>query len=151
MNYLEQAVKEWFEFQGYYVRHNIFMVTRKRGGHEGEADVLAIHPKTSMRIHIECDTAADRSDRWKDRMKRKLELAKRELCPDSQIVICPRRYGKPVSGETVLTIDEFFGMVRKEIRKHGRGNRAAVREHWPIIRTVQMCEMGYVNAENLEA
>lgn len=124
------------------------MVKRKRGGHEGEADVLAIHPESGERIHIECDTAADRSDRWKDRIRRKLELAKRELCPQKQIVICPRHYGKPVNGETVMTIDEFFSKVRKAMRQRGRGNRAAVREHWPILRTVQMCERGYATRRN---
>jgi hypothetical protein len=33
---LEQLVAEWYEFQGYFVRRNVRVGRRLKGGHDGE-------------------------------------------------------------------------------------------------------------------
>lgn len=53
MNFLEQLVSEWYEFQGYFVRRNVRIGLRANGGYEGELDVLALHPGKKRLLHIE--------------------------------------------------------------------------------------------------
>jgi len=50
INHLEQIVaewleSEWLEYQGYFVRRNIKVGKRERGGYECELDIVALHPK----------------------------------------------------------------------------------------------------------
>jgi hypothetical protein len=45
INHLEQIVAEWLEYQGYFVRRNIKVGKRERGGYECELDIVALHPK----------------------------------------------------------------------------------------------------------
>ncbi len=35
-NFLEQLVAEWYEHQGYFVRRNVQVGKRTKGGYEGE-------------------------------------------------------------------------------------------------------------------
>lgn len=44
MNYLEQLISEWYEYQGYFVRRNVLVGKRSDGGWECELDVVAFHP-----------------------------------------------------------------------------------------------------------
>lgn len=52
-NYLEQLVAEWYEYQGYFVRRNILVGKRDKGGHECELDVVAFNPETQHLVHVE--------------------------------------------------------------------------------------------------
>ena len=53
MTHLEQLIKEWFEFQGYFVRANLKVGKRERGGHADELDIIAFHPVSKHLIHVE--------------------------------------------------------------------------------------------------
>lgn len=53
MNFLEQPVSEWYAYQGYYVRENVRVSPRDRGGYKGELDVVAFHPETGELVHVE--------------------------------------------------------------------------------------------------
>jgi hypothetical protein len=59
VNFLEQLVAEWYEFNGYFVRRNIKVGPRARGGYECELDVVAFHPERKHLVHIEPSTGAD--------------------------------------------------------------------------------------------
>ena len=39
-NYLERLVAEWYEYQRYFVRRNILVGMRDKGGHACELDVV---------------------------------------------------------------------------------------------------------------
>ena len=39
-NHLEQLIAEWYEFQGYFVRRNVLVGKRSKGGYECELDVI---------------------------------------------------------------------------------------------------------------
>lgn len=41
MNFLEQLVSEWYSYRGFYVRENVRVGLRDRGGYQGELDVVA--------------------------------------------------------------------------------------------------------------
>ena len=53
MNYLEQLVAEWYEFSGYFVRRNVLVGKRPKGGYECELDVVAFHPTRRHLVQIE--------------------------------------------------------------------------------------------------
>jgi len=59
VNFLEQLVAEWYEYQGYFVRRNVRVGKLPAGGYECELDVVAFHPETKHLVHIEPSTDAD--------------------------------------------------------------------------------------------
>lgn len=52
-NYLEQLLAEWYEFRGYFVRRNVLVGKRPRGGYECELDIVAFNPVSKHLIHLE--------------------------------------------------------------------------------------------------
>ena len=66
-NHLEQLIAEWYEFQGYFVRRNVNVGKRPKGGYECELDVVAFNPSKKKLIHIEPSLDADS---WEHREKR---------------------------------------------------------------------------------
>jgi hypothetical protein len=52
-NFLEQLVAEWYQYQDYFVRTNIRVGRRAKGGHEGELDVVGFNPALGKLVHIE--------------------------------------------------------------------------------------------------
>jgi len=68
MNFLEQLTGEWFTYKGYFVRTNIKMNKRSKGGWDNELDVLAYSAKEGELIHVESSwdalTWAQRKERF---------------------------------------------------------------------------------------
>jgi hypothetical protein len=52
-NFLEQLVAEWLEYRGYFVRRNVKVGKRKKGGYEGELDIVGFHPLQKHLVHYE--------------------------------------------------------------------------------------------------
>lgn len=71
MNFLEQLASEWYTYKGYFVRTNIKMNRRPRGGYDNELDVLAYSARDGELIHIESSwdalTWADRKRRFTEK------------------------------------------------------------------------------------
>ena len=51
-NFLEQITRKWYEYQGYFVRQNVNVGPRARGGYDCEIDIVAFHPKTKHLVHV---------------------------------------------------------------------------------------------------
>ncbi len=79
MNFLEQLVAEWYEYQGYFVRSNARTRKRPKGGYDIELDVLAYNLSNDTLLHIE--TSGD-ADSWAERkyrfLKKKFILTREE-------------------------------------------------------------------------
>lgn len=58
-NYLEQLVGEWYEYRGYFVRRNVLVGKRAKGGYDCELDVVAFHPAKHHLVQIEPSMDAD--------------------------------------------------------------------------------------------
>ena len=52
-NYLEQLIAEWYEYRGYFVRRNVLVGKRPKGGYECELDIVAFHPGENHLVHLE--------------------------------------------------------------------------------------------------
>ena len=52
-NHLESLVAEWYELRGYFVRRNVQVGRRPKGGYECELDVVAFHPQKRSLVQIE--------------------------------------------------------------------------------------------------
>ncbi|HEX8316910.1 hypothetical protein [Longimicrobium sp.] len=75
-NHLEQLVAEWYEYQGYFIRRNIKVGRRKKGGHEGELDIVAFHPDRQHLVHIETSLDAQAWEKREVRFAKKFELGR---------------------------------------------------------------------------
>src|SRR5215467_744249 len=69
-NHLEDLVAEVYGLQGCFVRRNIQVGKRPRGGYECELDIVAFHPGNRKLVQIEpsLDT-----DTWEERERRYLK------------------------------------------------------------------------------
>jgi len=58
MNHLEELVKEYYEYRGYFVKTNVKLEKLAHGGRKGEIDILAYKQKNGELVHVECSLAA---------------------------------------------------------------------------------------------
>lgn len=157
MNYLEQLVAEWYEYQGYFVRRNALVGKRANGGWDCELDVVAFHPGSAHLIHIEpsMDTNS-----WAERERRYAVkfAAGRKYIPAmfkglqvpkkiEQVALfgyASKKNHPTICGGEVKLVSELLEEITSSLR-HKKIANAAVSEQYPILRTIQfMCEHGDV-------
>ncbi|MBU2541941.1 hypothetical protein KJ785_00055 [Patescibacteria group bacterium] len=157
MNFLEQLVAEWYEYQGYFVRRNIKFggaAGKSTGGHSGEIDVLAYLPKDNTLLHIE--TSSDYSS-WSDRRKKFVskkftKLADAEyvrvlgLTPHNIrriVIVSHSKKPSDVVWQTgggdlieIIDIPTFISTILVELRKKRHAREIAVPEQLPLLRAM---------------
>jgi hypothetical protein len=149
MNHLEQLVSEWYEFRGYFVRRNVQVGKRLKGGYECELDVVAFHPELQRLVHLEpsMDTHA-----WavrESRYVKKFEAGRKYIPGLFKGIVLPKDmeqivvlgYGsnanvKSLAGGKIMTSSELLAEITVEISKL-RIATAAVPEQYPLLRTIQ--------------
>lgn len=153
MNHLEQLVAEWYEYRGYFVRRNIQVGPRLKGGYECELDVVAFHPTQHHLIHIEPSMDADSWAKREVRYTKKFKAGRKYIpalfggisLPNDieQIALlgfASNANVKTLAGGRVMTTSDLFveivsGISGKKVAK------AAVPEQYPLLRTIQFaCE-----------
>lgn len=148
-NHLEDLVAQWYQFQGYFVRRNIQVGRRPRGGYECELDVVAFHPQERRLVHIEPSLDAHSWAQREARYAKKFAAGRKHIptlfeglnLPDNleQIalfVFGGGRKGDSIGGGKILYIDEFMRDLLKKIRPR-RMAHAAIPEEYPLLRTLQ--------------
>jgi hypothetical protein len=150
MNFLEQLLAEWYEYEGYFVRSNVRARKRTRGGWDVELDVLAYDPSNGVLLHIE--TSGD-ADSWAERKRRFLTkkfILKREEyeailgCKVHRIEkIAVVGYARSTKADLnwgqdikVLLIPDLMTRVAEKLRSQNP-MQEAVPEGFPILRAVQ--------------
>jgi len=78
-NHLEQLIAEWYEYQGYFVKRNVLVGKRSKGGYECELDVVAFHPGTQHLVHLEPSLDADSWDVRERRFQKKFEAGRKYI------------------------------------------------------------------------
>jgi len=147
-NFLEQLVAEWYEFQGFFVRRNVLVGKRLKGGHEGELDVVAFHPGKKRLVHIETSMDATSWAERETRFSRKFKTGQKyiqslfagfdplpEIEPVALIVMGSARNHAKVGGGTVLMIGDLMREIRDKV-PYGVGTQI-VPEQYVILRTLQ--------------
>jgi hypothetical protein len=148
INFLEQLISEWYEFRGYFVRRNVRVGPRIRGGHESELDVVAFHPEKKHLVHIEPSSDAES---WANRERRyqKKFAAGRTYIPglfagldlptevdQIAVFIFSSRARAEIAGGKVLLIADLMNEIRDELSKRSV-LRAAVPEQYQLLRALQ--------------
>lgn len=150
-NYLEQLVAEWYEYQGYFLRRNVLVGKRPKGGYECELDIVAFHPRTKHLIHIE--PSMD-SDSWKTRENRyfkKFNAGRKfihtlfdglELHADTEIeqvalfVYASNTNHQTVGGGRVMLANELLVEIFSAL-KSKQLTTSMIPEHLAILRSFQ--------------
>ena len=149
MNYLEQLVAEWYEYDGYFVRRNINVGHRTSGGWECELDVVAFHPGRKHLVHVEPSMDASSWNVRASRYQKKFEAGRKyipklfagidvptEIEHIALIGIGSRTNNPTLAGGKVMLISDLLLEITRKLRPL-RVERAAVPEQFPLLRTIQ--------------
>lgn len=148
-NHLEDLVAEWYEYQGFFVRRNVLVGKRARGGHECELDVVALHPEQKRLVHIEPSLDADSWAERERRYSKKFEAGRKYIpslfkgleLPTAIEQIALFAYGgvkghEKVGGGRVVRAGDLVTEVFVNL-KDRRLASSAIPEHLPILRSFQ--------------
>ena len=148
-NFLEQLVAEWYEYKGYFVRRNVPVGRRARGGHESELDVVAFNPMLRHLVHIEPSLDAESWEKRERSFRKKFEAGRKyipglfdgfDLPPDIEqiaiLVFASRSNHPTLGGAKVLLISDLMRQIMEDLGdKKPISN--LVPEHHTILRTLQ--------------
>jgi hypothetical protein len=149
VNYLEELIAEWYEYQGYFVRRNIPVARRAKGGYECELDVVAYHPVRKHLVHLEPSMDADSWATREKRFGRKFEMGLKYIpaifesldLPDeieqiAILVFASKRNHQTVGGGKLILIDELLEEIFAHLESKELAS-SAVPEHLSILRSFQ--------------
>ncbi len=148
-NHLENLVAEWYQYLGYFIRQNINVGLRPRGGYECELDIVAFNPESGHLVHIEPSLDTDTWDKRKERFRRKFD-AGREYIPQifkgieipdnieqiALLLYASKKNHQDIGGGKIQLVSELLNEIvdyfsDKKIAKN------AVPEQYSLIRTIQ--------------
>jgi hypothetical protein len=148
-NFLEQLVAEWYEYRGYFVRRNVAVGKRTKGGHECELDIVAFDPVARHLVHIEPSMDAESWEKRERQFRKKFDAGLKYIpglfpgldLPEEieQIVIFAfaSRVNHPtLAGRKVLLVSDLMREIMEDLSDK-KIVSAAVPEHHPILRTLQ--------------
>ncbi len=155
-NYLEQLVAEWYKYQGYFVRCNINVGKRVKGGYECELDVVAFNPKRKHLVQIEPSMDTNSWAKREKRYKKKFEAGRKYIpllfeglkvpVKIEQIALfgyASNKNYKILAGGKVLLVSELLEQIIHRIKDQSIPSQA-ISEDKPILRTLQfVCNHRY--------
>lgn len=149
MNFLEQLVAEWYEYQVYFVRRNVLVGKRTGGGWECELDVVAFHPGKRHLVHIEPSMDSNSWDKRAERYNRKFETGRKYIPQIFADIDIPKdieqialfglgsKTNNPtLAGGTVWLMSDLLREITAVLRTR-RVEKEAVSEQFPLLRTIQ--------------
>ncbi len=148
-NFLEQLVAEWYEYTGYYVRRNVHVGRRTKGGFDGELDIVAFNPTTPHLVHIEpsMDTLSweKREARFEKKFRVGLDHIPKlfngfdSLPKVEQIALFAQgsqARHPTIGGGKVMMVKDFIAQIRVAFANQPIESKA-VPEQFVILRTLQ--------------
>jgi hypothetical protein len=148
MDYLEQLASEWYEYQGYFVRRDVWVGLEADGSYECELDVVGFHPMKHHLVQIE---PLMNGLSWKEReqhLRLKFDAGRKYLhrmfgaephLTIEQIALAavaadPHR--RTVAGGKILPLSEFLSQILAKLATVSV-SADLVPEQWPLLRTLQ--------------
>ena len=148
-NFLEQLVTEWYEYRGYFVRRNVPVGRRTRGGYECELDIIAFDPVGRHLVHIEPSMDAESWEKRERSFRKKFDAGLKyipglfpgldlpEDIEQTAIFAFASRTNHPtLAGRKVLLASDLMREIMEDLSDKKIAS-AAVPEHHPILRTLQ--------------
>lgn len=142
--------------QGYFVRRNIHVGKRAKGGYTCELGIVGFRPQTQHFVHIEPSMDAQTWPVRESRYKKKFEAGRKYIPELFQGVEVPTKIeqialfslGAGKTDRTVLA--DGRGMMMPELLaaimaepKNKRIEREAIPEQYPLLRTIRfICQYG---------
>lgn len=158
-SHLESLIHEYLEWRGYLVRRNTKVGRLKHGGWSMELDLIAFHPVSKDLVHYEPSIDAHSWAKREQRFKKKFDAGRKYLFseifpwlpPDTplrQIAVLVNRPAtrQILSGGTIVGLDELVTEIRAEVAKCGLMSSNAIPETFPLLRTIQLTQVGYYRA-----
>ena len=150
MNFLEELVAEWYEYQGYFVRRNVRVGKRAKGGHEGELDVVAFHPLHRHLVHVETSMDADSWSERAQRLSQKFKTGEKHIRQLFSGLQLPEQIEKRVvfgigstakvkiiAGAQVLMVQDLLFEILTKLKSVSWFS-SSVPEAYPLLRTLQV-------------
>jgi hypothetical protein len=148
VNFLEQLVAEWYEFNGYFVQRNVRVGRRKRGGWESELDIVAFHPSKRHLVHIEPSSDTYSWEKRDERYSKKFAAGRRHIpalfvglplpskIQQIAIFIFGNRERRTIAGGKIVMIADLMQEIRNKLLKYPVLSKA-VPEQYTILRSLQ--------------
>lgn len=121
-----------------------------------ELDVVAFDPKAMQILHVEPSLDGESWATRERRFTKKFSAGKAYILKDlfpwlppdtpllQRAIFPSASKGKRIiAGAEVLTVDEMVGKIRGAVKECGIASRAAISEHYPLLRTIQLVVCGY--------
>lgn len=149
-NFLEELTAEWLEYNGYFVRRNVLVGKRDRGGYECELDVVGLHPGRGHLLHVEPSMDADTWATRETRFAKKFTAVKAHVralfdgitlpAALDQVVVfgfASREAHSQVAGGRIVLIQDLLTEILRGLGgKHVLND--AVPERLPRLRALQL-------------
>lgn len=149
MDYLKHLVREWYEFQGYFVREALWVGLGPDGSYECELDVVAYHPLHRHVVQVEPSFDLSPFEERAAHLRSKFDAGKKYLhrlfgTPPrlhiEQIALIASPIEAPhvtIGGGRVLRLAQLVAEILQRFEELGPAAEA-VSEQWPMIRTLQL-------------
>jgi hypothetical protein len=156
MTHLEDLIAEYYEWRGYVVKCNALVGKRPKGGWEMELDVVAYDPVTPKIFHLEPSLDAQSWEVREGRFIKKFEAGRKYILTElfkwlpsdtpivqKAILVRARKARPMLAGAEIQTVDEIIAEIKAAVMCRGVASRAAIPEHYPLLRTIQFVVCGY--------
>lgn len=149
MDYLQQLASEWYEYQGYFVRRDLWVGLERDGSYETELDIVAFHPLKHHLVQIE--PSLDLLE-WKAReqhFRAKFEAGRKSLHrlfgleprPSLEqialIALTDETPRRTVAGGKIVYLHELLAQIVERFSTIELATYL-VPEQWPLLRTLQL-------------
>lgn len=149
MNHLEQLLAEWYEYQGYFVRRNVLVGKRPKGGYDCELDIVAFHPEKKELLHVEPSMDADSWAVREKRYRQKFEAGQKHIpelfkgldLPErikqyAVFVFASKANHSELAGGTIILVDEILRDIAEDLADK-KINSQAIPEQYSLLRSIQ--------------
>lgn len=148
-NFLEQLVAEWYEYQGYFIRRNVWVGKRPKGGYKCELDIVAFHPGKNHLVQIEPSMDAASWAERERRYKKKFE-AGRKYIPElfkgleiptrieqiALLVFASKQNRETLAGGKLIVAHELLADIFSDLKSRSIYSKT-IPEQFPILRALQ--------------
>ncbi len=157
-NFLEELIYEYLDFKGCFVKRNIKLRKRKKGGFDREIDILALDTRNCIVYHIETSFATNKS--WdqtiEDFKRKKFDIKKKEYAQlvglkTNKIQIIKvaillnvpkqkeeRNRFKKETKSILYSVEEIIKEIKEYITSCFENPlKEAIPEKYPLLRTIQ--------------